>query len=109
MVSILSSVILTSILVILGWLFGRSWHNNISKNDAIRLPVWVRVVLGPPNANGYYNVRGIYFQIFTVMYALPFLLVDLHLISRQFAFWCFAIGMVIFPLLEIIRWIMNKK
>ena len=91
-------------LMALGWLFGRSWHDKIPESNAIQLPDWFRFFLGPPGANGAYNVRGIYFQIFVLLFTVPFILVDLGILSRHSAFQVFLGGMFIFPVLEILRW-----
>jgi hypothetical protein len=107
--SILSSVTFIGILVFLGWLFGRSWHSDIPKKDQIQLPLWTKVFLGPPNSNGYYSVRGIYFQIFTVLYAVPFLLVEFQVLTKRTAFVSLALGMCVIAFLELIRWTTNKK
>lgn len=103
-----SSIAFSCTLISLGWLFGRSWHKNIPEQDAIRLPDWAKFIFGMPGANSQHNIRGIYFQIFIMLYALPFLLVDLDVISRQDAFRVVFLGMGIFPILEIIRWKANR-
>jgi hypothetical protein len=93
---------------ILGWRFARTYHDDIKPGDAIRLPISLRWLIGKPNSDGLYNIRGIYFQLFTVILLFPFMLADFEILSRYQAFQLVFVGMICFPVFELIRYSRKK-
>ena len=71
------------ILLILGWIYGHSWHSNIEPGDSIILPAFLIWIFGRPNIDGLYNIRGIYFQCLIFAITGYFTLYNLNLISQQ--------------------------
>ena len=55
---------------VLGWLFGRLYHQDIAPGDEVKLPIFFSFIFGKPNSVGAYSIRGIYCQILVVLAAL---------------------------------------
>jgi len=93
---------------VLGWGFGRTYHDSIADGDSVHLPKYIKWLGGNPNSDGVYNIRGIYFQLFVVSFLLLFVLNDFRVISRQHAFLFLFASMVFISFLELLRYIAKR-
>lgn len=97
------------VLGVVGWKVGHLQHANVKKDDSIHLPILLKLIFGNPNADGVYNIRGIYFQMFVVIMITPFLFSDFGIITRGQAFRSLVVAMLIFPVLELLRYFFRKQ
>ena len=82
------------LLVILGWLYGHSWHSNIEPDNSVKIPSFFIWIFGRPGVNGLYNIRGIYFQCLVFAFAGYFTLYNLKLLSQQDTIRLFILTMI---------------
>ena len=97
------------LIVILGWLYGHSWHNNIMLNNSVKGPSIFVWIFGRPGANGFYNIRGIYFQCLVFLFAGYFTLYNFKLLSQQDAIRFLILTMiVIIGFSELFRFLLRR-
>ncbi len=93
---------------ILGWMFGKGYHQDIALGDEVKLPVFFTYLFGKPNNFGEHNIRGIYWQILVVFFVVSFGLRDLGLITLQRAAQICGAFLFSLPLWELIRYLKRK-
>ena len=102
-------ILFTDILSILGWFWGRWMHRSVASGDSVYLSPLAALFFGNLKPSGAYNIRGIYFQLLSLWMFFSFTAFNLGLIPREDADWRFIAGLLIFPLLEFIRYIEKKS
>jgi hypothetical protein len=102
-------VLFTVIFAIIGWFWGRYLHKYVLADDSVYLPPFLALFFGNVKPFGVYNIRGIYFQLFSFWLLFPFIAYNLKLISLENSVWTFIAGLFIFPVLEIIRYLKKKS
>jgi hypothetical protein len=95
---------------VLGWLLGRSYHKTTSSDELIHVPGVFTFLLGHTDSNDLYNIRGIYLQVFVIVFTIVFSLYILDIISLLALSRVLLTFLIrVFPLFEVIRVILRKK
>ena len=102
-------IIITIVFATLGWLWGRSLHQHVRHDEAVNLPPFVALFFGNPKTNTPHNIRGVYFQILSVWFLFPSLYFDMGLISSKEALFVFGGGLLLLPVIELLRFFGKKS
>lgn len=95
-----------------GWIAGHRDHKKVEEHshDAVRLPVIMAVLFGKPGIHNHYHIRGIYLQLFMIVWTLMLSLHHFDLLTRYDAI-RITVGVMIVVVVgsELIRYFLRMK